>query len=462
MSAPLIHPDEVARWTSGRWEGNPAGPLRGVSTDTRSLVPGCLFVALKGERFDGHDYVTHAVKGGAGAVVVSAKWERAGVSIPLLRVADTTDALAAMAAGHRRKVGISIVGVTGSAGKSTVKEMTGQILAGALPTAMTRGNWNNRIGLSLSLLSIDSSARVGVFEVGTNHPGEIADLCGILSPDWGVVTNVGPAHMEHFGSIEAIANEKAELLRRLPADGVAVLNADDARFEMMKDACRCRVVTVSFAGEADYRGESEPGSSRTAVLREAAGGETFLLNNAVPGRHNLMNAALAVAVARLKGLDWAVIANGLASYRPLHMRWEERMIRGIRVVNDAYNANPASMRAALETFASEPAPGERWLALGGMLELGRMESPAHESLGVEVARAGWAGVLAVGELGRLILRGAEKGGLPRHRLVWCCDNREAAAFLKQRLQPGDSVLLKASRGMKFEEIAEYMEKNGGR
>lgn len=463
MSATAIGPEEAALWAPGRWDGSPSAPFRGVCTDTRTLAPGCLFVALKGERFDGHDFVAQAAKGGAGAAVVAEGWAPAQQpSIPLLRVADTTEALTGMAAGYRRKLGMQVIGVTGSAGKTTVKEMIGRTLAAAFPVAMTRGNWNNQIGLSLSLLAVEPSSSVGVFEVGTNHPGEIAALCRVLRPDWGVVTCVGPAHIEHFGSVEAIAGEKAELLRGLPDAGLAVLNGDDASFPALRNACRCRAIVVSFARDADYRGELVPGSRTEAVLREAASGEEFRLRSRVPGRHNLMNAALAVAVARQKGQDWTSIESGMASFNPLHMRWEECVVRGVKVINDAYNANPLSMRAALATFASEAEGGEKWLALGGMLELGKFAASEHEDLGRAVAAGSWAGVVAVGELGRAILRGAEKGGMSPHRLVWCSDNREAASFLRQRMQPGDAVLLKASRGMRFEEIVEQMQSNGGR
>jgi UDP-N-acetylmuramoyl-tripeptide--D-alanyl-D-alanine ligase len=422
-----------------------------------------VFVALKGANFDGHDFVANAAKGGAAGAVVEESWTPSSrPALPLLRVADTTDALMAMASGYRRKVGLRVIAVTGSAGKSTVKEMTGQILGVSMPVAMTRGNWNNNIGLSLSLLAMDPANRVGVFEVGTNHPGEIEALCRVLRPDWGVVTNIGPAHIEHFGSLKAIAEEKGGLLRSLPPEGLAVLNGDDGAHATLREACRCRVVTVSFASEGDYRGEWVDGSTREAILRETASGETFRINNRVPGRHNLLNAAMAVAVARQQGQDWKDIAAGLASYQPLHMRWEERVVRGVRVVNDAYNANPLSMRAALATFAAESASGEKWLALGGMLELGQAQTAEHEALGREVAARGWAGVLAVGELGRMILRGAEDAGMARHRLIWCSDNREASSFLRQRLQPGDAVLLKASRGARFEEIVEQFEMTGGR
>ncbi len=463
MSLPQIQPEEAAQWTGGRWDGAPGAALRGVCTDTRSLTPGCLFIALKGARFDGHEFVAHAAKGGAAGAVVAEAWAPPSrPALPLLRVAGTTDALMGMASAYRRKVGLRVVGVTGSAGKSTVKEMIGQILGASMPVAMTRGNWNNNIGLSLSLLAVAPASRIGVFEVGTNHPGEVAALCKILRPDWGVVTNVGPAHVEHFGTLDAIAKEKAELLRCLPSDGVAVLNGDDAAHSTMRAACSCRAITISFSRDADYRGEWVADSVREAILRETSTGETFRISNRVPGRHNLMNAALAVAVARQQGHDWNAIAAGLALYHPLHMRWEERVLRGVRVINDAYNANPLSMRAALETFAAEPASGERWLTLGGMLELGRTQAMEHEALGRAVASGGWTGVLGVGELGRLILRGAEGAGMARHRMVWCSDSREAASFLRQRLQPGDAVLLKASRGMRFEEIVEQLEMTGGR
>jgi len=454
--------EDLARWTSGRWVGTPPLRVAGVSNDTRTLSAGCLYVALKGARFDGHAFVAAASSQGAAAAMVQKAWAApADLAIPLLRVDDTDRALCDLAHAYRRRLGMRVIGVTGSAGKSSVKEMLAQILAVALPTARTRGNWNNYIGLSLSLLSVEAGARIGVFEIGTNHPGEIADLCRVLSPDWGIVTNVGPVHLEFFPSIDAIAEEKADLLRCLPSDGIAVLNADDSRFGRMRDVCPCRVLAVGARGEADYGVVPADGSSREAVLTERATGERFTIRNTVPGVHNLVNAALAVVAARQTGLSWPDIAKGLAAYVPLRMRWEERRLRGIRIINDAYNANPVSMRAAIETFGAEPASGDRWLVLGGMLELGGVESAEHERLGEVVASGPWSGLVAVGERGRMIMRGAERAGMPRCRLVWCPDNTEASRFLRSRLHSGDAVLLKASRGMHFEEIVQRLENEKG-
>jgi UDP-N-acetylmuramoyl-tripeptide--D-alanyl-D-alanine ligase len=459
---PTFTADDLAGWTSGTWVGDAPARVSGVSNDTRTLASGNLYVAMKGPRFDGHAFVAAAAARGAAAAMVQAAWPiPAEVAIPLLRVADTEVALRDLARSHRIQTGMQVIGVTGSAGKSSVKEMLAQILATAMSTARTRGNWNNFIGLSLSLLAVEPGSRVGVFEVGTNHPGEIADLCRILQPNWGIVTNVGAVHLEFFPSVDAIAEEKADLLRCLPASGLAVLHADDPRFPRMRSACPCRAISVAVHSDADYVVTPVRDSTREAVLFERSSGERFAIRNTVPGLHNLSNAAFAAATARQMGLSWGDIEKGLAAYVPLRMRWEERQLRGIRVVNDAYNANPVSMRAAIETFGAEPAAGDRWLVLGGMLELGSVEAIEHERLGEAVAAGPWSGLVTVGERGRMIMRGAERAGMPRCRLVWCLDNREASRFLRSRLQPGDSVLLKASRGMRFEEIVERLEHEKG-
>jgi len=451
---PVFDPLEVARWCRGAWE--PAAPpaLCGVSHDTRTLTAGNLFFALRGPRFDGHEFVTRAFeRGAAGAVVRREARLAADPGGPLLRVGEPGAALREIATGYRLKQAVGIVAVTGSAGKSTVKEMTAQMLSTAMATARSPGNWNNEIGLPLSLLAMEPEAKAGVFELGTNHPGEIAILSGMLKPDWGVVTNIGPVHMEFFDSIEAIAREKASLLAHLPADGAAVLNADSDFFGLLRDAAPGRVIRVSVKAGADYHCLPDAGTGELEI-REARTGDAARLPSPLPGAHNAMNAAQAAAVARGHGVSWEGVRSALAAYRPLPMRWEERHAAGIRIINDAYNANPMNMRAALRAFAQEPGPGSKWLVLGGMLELGRMEDEAHAALGGFAGQGAWEGIVVVGVAGEKIAAGAERAGFASAHLFRCATATDAAEVIRTRVKAGGSVLVKASRGFRLEQVVE--------
>ena len=457
---PTFDPRDLADWTGGRWDPAPSAPLSGVSNDTRSLPRGSLYVALKGERFDGHSFVGAAFVAGAGAALVNASSAPAtAADCPLLRVQETGAALRAMAQAYRRRVNPLIVAVTGSAGKSTVKEMIAQIVCRRASTARTRGNWNNAVGLPLSLLAMEPDVQVGVFEVGTNHCGEVDDLCRTLEPSWGVVTNVGPVHMEFFGSLDAIIEEKGYLLAALPTEGVAFLDRDAPYFARLAHRSRARVVTIARANDADYVCTEWTPAENAMTVREA--GKTHRIPLPVPGCHNVRNALLAIAVARTRGIDWETIQDGLREFEAMPMRWQETDCAGVLMINDAYNANPMSMRAALDTFRERRAEGRKWLVLGGMLELGEMEREEHLALGRYVAGGPWVGLMAVGHLGSLIADGAADAGLKDDVIIRCANNAEAAVALAERTLRGDAVLLKASRGMHLEEVAAGFRKSQG-
>jgi UDP-N-acetylmuramoyl-tripeptide--D-alanyl-D-alanine ligase len=454
---PAITAGELAQWTGGAWE--PAAPfppgecLAGVSQDTRQMAVGQVYVALRGPRFDGHAFLDEAFRRGAAAAIVSDSHPGRGApERPLLRVDDPARALRAAARAYRHKLDPHVVGVTGSVGKTTVKELAAQMLASDAPTARTPGNWNNDIGLPLALLAMPAGTRYGVFEVGMNHAGELAALCDLLRPRWGVVTNVGPVHMEFFQSVEDIAREKATLLRSLPADGFAVLPRDSLFFPLLREACACATATVSERGPADYVLAGRNAATGEIVVRDAAAGEERALRAPSASAYNALNTLMAAAVARRAGLSWEQIQWGLDRYAPLPMRWQQAVWRGARVVNDAYNANPLSMRAAIRAFAEEPAPGRRWLLLAGMLELGAAERDEHLRLGAFVAEGMWEGLLTVGAAGDLVALGAESAGMTRERIHRCADNAGAARLLRKVLAPGDAVLLKGSRGAHLEEV----------
>ncbi len=454
---PVFESEWLAEASGGRWTALPTRCIQGVSTDSRTLLPGALYVALRGERFDGHVFTGNAFSAGAAAAMV----ERNGaVAAPaggaLLEVENTATALSALGAAHRRCLAPLTIGVTGSVGKSTVKEMTAAVLGRAAVTARTRGNWNNEIGLPLSLLGIEPGSRYGVFEAGMNHPGEMSRLSRVLQPDWGIVTSVGPVHLEFFASVEAIAIEKGALLQALPRDGRAFLCIDDAWFDLLHQMAPCPVRTVSCDGNGDLNVWPQL-SQRRLEVTERASGETYAFNWPWPGRHNALNAGFALLAGREAGLSWSLLEEGLAAYRPLPMRWEEVQVGDWVIVNDAYNANPFSMRAAIGTFAQRPCAGRRWMVLGDMKELGAGAADAHRRLGEDVAGDGeWAGLLTVGPLAAGIADGALARGFDPQR-IWCCTDPQCAAeVLHERLQPGDTVLLKASRGMALEVLVEAL------
>lgn len=448
---PGFSPEELASWSGGAWRHGCPRAVGGISQDTRQLRPGDLYVALSGTNFDGHDFVAKAAAAGAcGAVVSRARAGGLGDRLPLLEVQDPLIALQEMAASYRRKRGVPIVGVTGSTGKTTVKEMIAGMLAMAMPTARSRGNWNNEVGLPLSLLAMGEEARAGVFELGISHPGEMAPLCRIAQPTWGVLTLIGPVHLEFFGSEEAIAREKGAMLRCLPPEGAAVLCADDPWFGLLAGMTRVRVITVSRKSGADYRLAASDGAGSFAI-EERASGATQALRVPLPGEHIVHDALLAAAVARGFGVAWPHIAEALARYRPLPMRWETRTAGGLTVINDAYNSNPLSLAAALRAFHATPATGRKWLVLGDMLEIGDGAAAEHRRIGSVVAEGDWAGLVCVGDLGAAIADGAGDAGMPADRLRRCRTPAEAGAFLNVRVRPGDMVLLKASRGIHLEE-----------
>ena len=433
--------------------GTPPLFVSSVQTDSRAIESGGLFVALKGPRHDGHDFVEAAfARGAAGAVICAERAESLAGLGPLLVVPDTRQALRGLASGYRATLPARMIAVTGSVGKTTVKEMIAAVLSHVAPTAKTLGNFNNDIGLPLSLLAASPEARYGVFELGMNHPGELRPLCELLRPHWGVITNIGAAHIEFFRSLEDIAREKAEVIRCLPSDGVAVMDADGPFFALLKNETPARVVSTALVGEADYQAEVLDAGQGVFAVKEMATGTRAELRVSLPGRHAIANALFAVAVGRLCGVSWETLATALAEFRPLSMRWNATKRGGVTFINDAYNANPISMRAALETFAELRTDGRRWLVLGGMRELGSREKEEHEWLGRYAASGPWHGLVTVGRLGRLIAEAACQEGMPVER-VWNCEtHQDAAQLLRRELRPGDMVLLKASRGEALEKV----------
>ncbi len=453
---PSFDADELAQWSGGHWVSRPSRPLSAVIHDARHVVPDALFVAILGVRFDGHAFIGEAAGKGAGAALVSRVriGEFVSLGVPLLAVDDPARALRDIATGYRLKLGLPVIGVTGSTGKTTVKEMIANLLEAAMPTARTKGNWNNEIGLPLSILAIPPESRAAVLELGISHPGEMAPLCAIARPDWGVITNIGPVHLEFFETIEAIAREKGDLLRSLPAGGTAVLSLDEPCFGILRSLASCRVVTTSLNPEsdADYVLVRAARQGGECVVADRIDGGTHAFRLPLPGAHNRHNALQAVAVSRGFGVSWDCIAAAFEGIVASPMRWESRDIGGFTIINDAYNANPVSMQAALHTFRDFEGGGRKWLALGDMLELGPNEIEAHRDIGRALADGPWAGLVTVGVLGARMAEGALDAGMSATRVHACGTVPEAVVYLKERMAKGDVLLIKASRGKRLEDI----------
>ena len=462
-----IFPEQMAAWCRGRWHPRtPPGPLRAVCVDSRRAGPGSLFFALKGEKADGHDFLASVAAAGACAVV---RADHPAEQLPAagfcLRADDVPAALGRFAAGYRASMPARLVGVTGSVGKTSTKESIADLLATVGKTARTAGNLNNEIGLPLSLAELTRDCAFGVIEAGISHPGEMAPLRDILMPDIAVATRIGPVHIEFFESVRAIAEEKAALREKLPADGFAVLDRDDEFYDVLRNHCSAAVVTCSLKRrDADYAGD--PQEDGRLWVCERATGETAALPLPPPGGFMAENALRAVAVARKCGATWEAIAAALGRTRPVGMRWAVEEVRGWTAINDGYNANPVSLRAALKAFADRPAPGRKFLALGPMLELGRWERAEHEAAGRFVAAGGWAGVAVVpwkspdvpDAAAQALVAGLRAGGCPGENVRAASGPAEAAAWLRERLRPGDALLLKASRGVRIENVLEALKK----
>ncbi len=448
---PMFDPDDLAGWCGGTWSHTPGRPITSVGHDTRTLSEGSLYVALPGARVDGHALLEDAKK--AGAVACVCLRGKAGPDLPGLEVEDVGEALKKLAAGYRKTLSGCIIGVTGSAGKTTVKDMLAAMCAQQGSSCCTKGNWNNQVGLPLSLLAMETGDAFGVYELGMNQPGEIEELAGILQPRVGVISSIGEAHLERLGSVEAIAREKSSLLAALPSDGLAILDKDSPWFELMKSTCTCRVVTVSMRDPAEYRGTVDFSSPDRLRIHDTARNERVELSIPLPGEHMCRNVLLAVAVARECGVGWEALSAGLTAYRPAPMRWERTRVGEWDLINDAYNANPLSMRSAILTFSELSTNGEKWLVLGGMAELGADEQRMHEELGAYVNSFTLDGVMLIGPKAAWMKESISS--LPVVEAGGCV---EAAEEILSRVPEGATLLLKASRADQLELVVKELRK----
>ncbi|NLG84887.1 MAG: UDP-N-acetylmuramoyl-tripeptide--D-alanyl-D-alanine ligase [Firmicutes bacterium] len=444
---------EVAEVTGGHLVGDPGLTCVRVSIDSRRVEPGDLFFALRGERHDGHDFIPQAIAAGARAFVASRPVEvPAGVGAVF--VPDTIAALGALARHHRRRFRLPVVAVTGSTGKTTTKEMIAAIGAVRHRVVKNEGNFNNEIGLPLTILALRPQDELLVVEMGMRGRGQIAALAAIAEPEIGGVTNIGLTHLELLGSQEAIAEAKGELVAALPGSGVAILNGDDARCAALAAKTGARVIRFGLGETAEVRATAlVEGPEGSEFLLRAPGGAGFPVRLNVPGRHQVQNALAAATAALALGLTPEEIQAGLADFGLARGRGGKVMAPGgWTVIDDTYNANPASMDAALRVMAARSIPGRRVAVLGDMLELGSATEAAHREVGRLAAGAGLSLLLTFGEAAREIGHGAVEAGFPSAAVRHYTEKSVLLETLRSFLRPGDVVLVKGSRGMHMEEI----------
>jgi len=433
----------------GEYNATVTGP---VVIDSRKAGPGSLFAALPGTRADGHDFASAALAAGATAVLATRP-----VGGPALIVPDVPAALASLArAVVDRRPGLTIAAITGSSGKTTTKDLAAQLIETLGPTVSPQSSFNNEIGHPLTVLRVTGETRYLVAEMSARGPGHIAALCQVSPPRLGVVLCVGHAHAGVFGSIDDVARAKSELPAALPADGVALLNADDPRVAAMAGVTAAKVVTFGRSAGADVRATDVLlGEDGRAGFTLHTGADSARVRLRLPGEHNVSNALAAAALAGQLGMDLAAVADGLSAAEA-RSRWRLEVTRrpdGVTVINDAYNANPEALTAALSTLAAMAGGGRALAVLGHMTELGAQEEELHERAGREAAQAGVAGLIVVGDQAAPMLAGAKADPSWRGELVQVRDAAGAVAAVDRLARPGDVVLVKASRAANLQRVA---------
>jgi UDP-N-acetylmuramoyl-tripeptide--D-alanyl-D-alanine ligase len=447
---------DIAEATGGRIIGLSDGETGGISTDSRSVSAGELFIPLRGESFDGHNYITAVSERGVDVVLAEETWlksQQLPDSLTCIAVNDTLLALGDIAAVYRGRYDIPVVGITGSNGKTTCKEMLATVLEQIGPGLKTAGNLNNLIGLPKMLFRLQPEHGWAVLEMGMSEPGEIDRLAEIAAPQVGVVLNAFPAHLESMGSVENVARAKGEMLLRLPSEGCAVINADDPLIAALPSPAGVRRITFGLR-QAEIRA--------TDIKLHGINGQSFTLHIgdeqqrvelAAYGRHNIYNALAAAAAAHALGITAEIIANGLGLFRPYDKRFNLERIGGILLIDDSYNANPASTGAALATLADLKGDQAAFVALGDMLELGSNEAELHRMIGVQAAQVADR-LYLYGALAAYCAEGAISAGMPQSGIIRGLSHAEIADDIQKHVTDGDFVLLKGSRGMQMDKIAD--------
>jgi len=444
--------------TKGRiLSGDEKDTLTGISTDTRHIKGGELFVAIKGNRFDGHNFILDAVSRGAGAILVQNGCiaNKVNFKIPdasFISVSDSIRALGDIAHFHRSRFKIPLIGITGSNGKTTTKEMVASILKKKFNILKNFGTENNHIGVPLTLMRLRSEHGIAVLEMGTNHLGEIRRLAGIARPTIAVITNIGPVHLEYLKDTDTVLKSKCEILEYMDKEGTLIINGDDESLKTIKTDLK--VVRFGLDKKCDFYADKisiEP----DGINFRLNGKEE--INLAVMGRHNVYNALSAIATAWDFGIPIDQIKDALKEFRVPNMRMEVKKLGDIKIINDSYNSNPSSMRQAIESLKDMTTKGRKVLVAGDMLELGNLSSRFHHLVGRQAAESGIDLIVAVGKLSESVAKGAQEAGMSEKKIKLCNLTKEACETVKKLIKKGDTVLVKGSRAMKMEEIVGVLE-----
>lgn len=437
-----------------------ASPVTGISIDTRTLLPGDLFFAIRGPRNDGHDHIGSALEKGACGAVVDTRYAAAGFPADrlLLQVEDTHRALKDLATDVRRLWRGSLVAVTGSMGKTTTKEFATQILQTEFSVYRSPGNFNNLFGLPLAIFGLGADDHIGIFELGMSAPGEIAEMCRIARPDIGILTNVAPVHLEFFASIEEIARAKGELIAGLPPDGTLIANADDPLVSALAAPYAGRKITFGLSERADVRAHDiETAGLYETRFRITAQGVTWRALIPLAGAHYVLNALPAVALADYYRVPMEQVVESLGHLKQTQMRGQIlRFAEGFSVIDDSYNSNPRALMRMIETLSQVPSFNRRVLVAGEMLELGAESASLHRQCGAWAAHCGIGLVVGIQGAAAEIVRGASEGGLAADRARFFAEVERAVDFVASAVQAGDLVLIKGSRGVHLERVVQAL------
>ena len=433
--------------------------VRGICTDTRKIKKGELYLAIKGNNFDGHDFVVEAVnKGASGVIICQAQlkpqvFSRSSNPDPtIITVVDTVVALANLANYYRKKFSIPMIAITGSNGKTTTKEMLSHILESKYDVLKNEGTENNHIGVPLTLFKLNRKHKAAVIEMGMNHLGEIRSLTQIALPNIGIITNIGPSHLQFLKNLKTVLQAKCELLENFNRKNLAILNSDDGLLAQAGNFSAQRIL-FGIYNSCDFT------ASRICYKKD---GSKFFLNNryefelSVPGQHNIYNALASIAVARKLGLSYGQIKKALKTFKSPEKRLKIRKLGNIHLIDDCYNSNPISMRCAIQTLTDYALNRRKIVVSGDMLELGRFGQKFHKDIGRLIANSKIDHLITVGSLSKNISRAARKEGMSRLQVAHYDCNRQAAYRLKDIIQPRDVVLIKGSRAMKMEEIINHL------
>ena len=432
--------------------GNHTTFVRRVCIDSRLAKPGDLFVAIEGEKFNGHDYTKHAFDQGAVAALVNDSKDNKEVVGAKVEVEETRKALCLLASYYRRDFNVPLIAVGGSNGKTTTKEILSKLLSRRFRTLSSEASFNNHIGVPLTLLRLREDHQVAIVEVGTNQPGEMESLLSIARPRFGVLTSIGCEHLEFFGGLEGVLLEEGFLAESLPEDGCLFVNGDIEGLATLRERCRARIITVGESSQSDWIISRIDTSNNETVfeLISPKGDWNGVYRVNLLGRHNAQNAALAIVVAVEMGLSQEELHHGLEDCQPASMRMELHTLGGVSVINDAYNSNPDSLQAALETLKTFPVKGKVIAVLGDMAELGEASKNAHIEAGLLAAKLGLNGLIAVGNWANVMVRAAQNNGLAN--VAEFEDPILAGKALASKLKPGDLVLIKGSRSSRLEQV----------